>query len=757
MVMNLKASLEPPSSPSGCALPPRSREALLWGARSRAGGGEAPSRRAERPCGGGASGASKRRRQGRVGSARSGAGAAGLCRAPRLACGRAAVAPVRGEAVAARRAWKFGEADGSEPTCRAVAVGPGAALAARRGRAERQGRRGAHALEACGHRGLAPSPKDKKEKGGGRLRVPGAESTPSYTARHGESDAQVSGPEALQPEQSSSPRGYGLGSALLRSGEPEPATASGIRDREPRRARPPVRCDAAPPARPSLNCAAAAGRPVPATRAGGCRGRPGRERGRYGCGLVTLRARAFRRGRFPLTCSPGRVRLWLQRGPLRRWLYLFMWLVKDVAGLMRGKCAPAGVTCLQPDFAVSPLTDIPSSRLRQGAFPPEVACTPSAGWGSPPRSPVCTGPALALLAAVFPDARTGRRSLQRCRGAATRFWLLLRDLLPSAQPFSGGSPSPAPGSEAVRRESNPAGAARGRQPGCLREGERPPRRCGRCWALLAAIGAGGDRGTVPGTRCSSDGRGLRDPAGSDGLPRHPRGTAWAVVRPFPALLRVWSVHGGVWPGCGGCCRGEPQKRVPEGRPSSAAEESGGGGRRGPLGAERHRRGAGGRRRKGGVARRAPCGAGPGPRPRPAGSEPRRGEALGKLGEVLAVGKDGRAALARRGADRAARTLREVAARRRGRDGSGAARRCCASGRPVLRGRREAAAERRRPPPPAPAGPEWPPGVVGPAASLPPRGRRWPAGLERGHAPLRASRSVAGRLRLSWAEENGAFP
>lgn len=36
-----------------------------------------------------------------------------------------------------------------------MAAGPGAALAARRGRAERQGHRGVHALEACGHRSIA--------------------------------------------------------------------------------------------------------------------------------------------------------------------------------------------------------------------------------------------------------------------------------------------------------------------------------------------------------------------------------------------------------------------------------------------------------------------------------------------------------------------------------------------------------------------------------------------------------------------------
>lgn len=32
-----------------------------------------------------------------------------------------------------------------------------------------------------------------------------------------------------------------------------------------------------------------------------------------------------------------------------------MWLIKDVAGLMRGKCAPAGGSYLQPGFVVSPL------------------------------------------------------------------------------------------------------------------------------------------------------------------------------------------------------------------------------------------------------------------------------------------------------------------------------------------------------------------------------------------------------------------
>lgn len=69
----------------------------------------------------------------------------------------------------------------------------------------------------------------------------------------------------------------------------------------------------------------------------------------------------------------------------------------------------------------------------------------------------------------------------------------------------------------------------------------------------------------------------------------------AVARPSPAaLFRVSSFPGGAGQGCRGCCRRSsraPQKRVPEGRPSSAAEESGGGGRRGPQGAERHRRGA----------------------------------------------------------------------------------------------------------------------------------------------------------------------
>lgn len=58
------------------------------------------------------------------------------------------------------------------------------------------------------------------------------------------------------------------------------------------------------------------------------------------------------------------MRLWLQGGPLRRWLYLFMWLIKDVAGLMRGKCAPAGGSCLQPGFVVSPLgRDSPGKHL----------------------------------------------------------------------------------------------------------------------------------------------------------------------------------------------------------------------------------------------------------------------------------------------------------------------------------------------------------------------------------------------------------
>lgn len=65
-----------------------------------------------------------------------------------------------------------------------------------------------------------------------------------------------------------------------------------------------------------------------------------------------------------MTCSPGGVRLWLKRGSLRRWLYLFIWLIKDVAGLMRGKCAPAGGSCLQPCFVVSPLgQDSPGNHL----------------------------------------------------------------------------------------------------------------------------------------------------------------------------------------------------------------------------------------------------------------------------------------------------------------------------------------------------------------------------------------------------------
>lgn len=82
------------------------------------------------------------------------------------------------------------------------------------------------------------------------------------------------------------------------------------------------------------------------------------------CGLLTLGTSAFRQAWFLSTCSPGRVRLWLKRGSLRRWLYLFMWLIKDVAGLMRGKCAPAGGSCLQPGFVVSLLgQDSPGKHL----------------------------------------------------------------------------------------------------------------------------------------------------------------------------------------------------------------------------------------------------------------------------------------------------------------------------------------------------------------------------------------------------------
>lgn len=142
---------------------------------------------------------------------------------------------------------------------------------------------------------------------------------------------------------------------------------------------------------------------------------------------------------------------------------------------------------------------------------------------------------------------------------------------------------------------------------------------------------------------------------------------------------------------------------------------------GGAAARRGRRGTGEARwwpgKKGGAARLAPCGAGPGPRPRPAGSEPQRGErwAGQKLGEVLAVGEDGR-----RG------PLGKVEAPSRGRDG--------AERPPRAAGPGGTGCERRR------SLPRSPPrrGVRRASRALAPRsprGWRPPAGLQPGpHSP-----------------------
>lgn len=162
-----------------------------------------------------------------------------------------------------------------------------------------------------------------------------------------------------------------------------------------------------------------------------------------------------------------------------------------------------------------------------------------------------------------------------------------------------------------------------------------------------------------------------DPADVPGSAGPPGGTASAVVFPPPVpSLRISSFPArpgpgrGAGPRCGDCrrhsrSRGASQKRVPEGRPSSAAEEYGCGGRLGPEG---HQRGVLVTEERGGATRRAPCGAGPGPCPHPTSSEPRRGEVRrGGVGPAGRVGRSfggegGRAAVARGGGGRSARAL-----------------------------------------------------------------------------------------------------
>lgn len=206
-----------------------------------------------------------------------------------------------------------------------------------------------------------------------------------------------------------------------------------------------------------------------------------------------------------------------------------------------------------------------------------------------------------------------------------------------------------------------------------------------------------------------------------------------VVRPSPAaLFRGSSFHGGAGQGCEGCRRSSrvPQKRVPEGRPASAAEESGGGGRRGPQGAGRHRRGAlvAGEERGSGAA--GTVRGWPRPAPSPAGSEPHRGERW--------AGREVGRSFGGPGGRRAARTRWEIELR--GEAGPGA------SGRLVLRPRWDGLRAA-----PAPALLPAPPRIAGPRPVPPAAGGSRP-GCSWGRTLPRASRTPAGRFRLSWAEE-----
>lgn len=67
--------------------------------------------------------------------------------------------------------FEFKAADGSQPTCRAVAMRAGAALASRRCRAERRSRGGVLALKVCGHRDIARCFSRGQKRKGGRKRA----------------------------------------------------------------------------------------------------------------------------------------------------------------------------------------------------------------------------------------------------------------------------------------------------------------------------------------------------------------------------------------------------------------------------------------------------------------------------------------------------------------------------------------------------------------------------------------------------------
>lgn len=205
-----------------------------------------------------------------------------------------------------------------------------------------------------------------------------------------------------------------------------------------------------------------------AAGAGGCRAGPGEgarvpRGGATGLRVGDPESQRFLTGLVPFDLHPWR--LWLNRGSLRRRLYLFIWLIKDVVGLMRGKCAPAGGSCLQPGFVVSPLgQDSPDKHLIV------IKCDHLLMSGESFKD--CFGvlifkrgltdcQGLRVVAAALPRLHTRFHTPSHCRGFSRRRSRapllpavpgnhgrrqpLLASVRPpsSARPLSGGSPSPA--------------------------------------------------------------------------------------------------------------------------------------------------------------------------------------------------------------------------------------------------------------------------------------------------------------------------